>query len=259
MAVNEQMAAASPAVARRIWGTMDTILLIFAGSAAEFALNKAVDWLFVTGALPDAPVERFFETVRFAQAMVFGDPQAAAAAVRAVNAAHRHVEAQRERRIPQWAHRDTLFMLIDYSERAHRIVFGPMTGAERLRSFEASRLMGERLGIRGVPPSYEQYLAAREQHLRYHLARTELTDRLYGRYAQVLGPVRMRLLLDLQASLTPAHVRRLLGLPRRRYMDVLLGAYRQVRGDWLLWLLSPLLLPGHGAALRDLARAAVRR
>ncbi len=74
-------------MARRIWGTLDTILLIFAGSAAEFALNKAVDWLFYTGALPGAPVERFFETVRFAQAMVFGDPQTVAAAVRAVNAA----------------------------------------------------------------------------------------------------------------------------------------------------------------------------
>ena len=28
------------------------ILLIFAGSAAEFALNRAVDWLFFTGNMP---------------------------------------------------------------------------------------------------------------------------------------------------------------------------------------------------------------
>jgi len=245
---------AAPAVARRIWGTLDTILLIFAGSAAEFALNKAVDWLFYTGALPGAPVERFFETVRFAQAMVFGDPQTAAAAVRAVNAAHRHVEEQRERRIPQWAYRDTLFMLIDYGERAHRIVFKPMTDAERRCSFEASRLIGEQLGIRGVPPSYAAYHSAREQHLRHHLAHSDLTDRLYGKYEEALGPVRMALLRDLQASLVPARVRSLLGLRRRRYVEILLRAYRHVRGGWLLWLLSPLLLPGHGGTLRALSR-----
>src|SRR5215210_5710704 len=56
----------SSAVTRRIWGSPDAILLFFAGGAAEFAAIKAVDWLFFTGRLPEAPVERFFETVRFA-------------------------------------------------------------------------------------------------------------------------------------------------------------------------------------------------
>jgi hypothetical protein len=54
----------SSAVTRRIWGSPDAILLFFAGGAAEFAAIKAVDWLFFTGRLPGAPVERFFETVR---------------------------------------------------------------------------------------------------------------------------------------------------------------------------------------------------
>jgi len=49
-------------------------------------------------------------------------------------------------------------------------------------------------------------------------------------------------------------VRSLLGLRRRRYVEILLRAYRHVRGGWLLWLLSPLLLPGHGGALRALSR-----
>ena len=31
-------------VVRRIWGNGDMVLLIFAGAAAEFALNRAVDW-----------------------------------------------------------------------------------------------------------------------------------------------------------------------------------------------------------------------
>jgi hypothetical protein len=36
-------------IVREIWGSSDTVLLVFAGSAAEFALNRSVDWLYFTG------------------------------------------------------------------------------------------------------------------------------------------------------------------------------------------------------------------
>ena len=51
-------------VVRRIWGNGDMVLLVFAGSAAEFALNRAVDWLFFTGKLPGDPIGRLFATAR---------------------------------------------------------------------------------------------------------------------------------------------------------------------------------------------------
>ena len=47
-------------IVRVIWGKPDTILFIFAGASAEFALNKAVDWLFFTGKLPSDPIGRLF-------------------------------------------------------------------------------------------------------------------------------------------------------------------------------------------------------
>lgn len=53
---------ARDAVVRRIWGDADLVLLVFAGAAAEFALNRAADWLFVTGALPRDPLGRLFST-----------------------------------------------------------------------------------------------------------------------------------------------------------------------------------------------------
>jgi hypothetical protein len=43
-------------IVRTIWGDPHMVLLIFAGSAAEFALNRAVDWLFVTGSIPTDPL-----------------------------------------------------------------------------------------------------------------------------------------------------------------------------------------------------------
>ena len=70
-------------------------MLFFAGGAAEFAAIKAVDWLFFTGALPDDPVGRFFETVRFAQSVFCGTPEEAARSMQAINQIHRHVETAR--------------------------------------------------------------------------------------------------------------------------------------------------------------------
>ncbi len=49
-------------IVRRIWGDGDMVLFIFAGSAAEFALNRAVDWLFFTGKVPNDPIGRLFAT-----------------------------------------------------------------------------------------------------------------------------------------------------------------------------------------------------
>src|SRR4051812_44105011 len=60
-------------IVRRIWGDGDLVLLVFAGSAAEFALNRAVDWLFFTGKLPDDPLGRLFATAGYAQHLVLAD------------------------------------------------------------------------------------------------------------------------------------------------------------------------------------------
>ena len=60
-------------IVREIWGKSDTILFIFAGASAEFALNKAVDWLYFTGKLPKDPLGRLFSTVNYARQIVFSE------------------------------------------------------------------------------------------------------------------------------------------------------------------------------------------
>src|SRR5919201_141976 len=87
-------------VVRRIWGDPEMILLVFAGSAAEFALNRAVDWLFFTGKIPNDPIGRLFATVRYAQEIVFADEDAAARTLGRINAAHAAVEHARGQVIP---------------------------------------------------------------------------------------------------------------------------------------------------------------
>src|SRR3569623_590662 len=92
-------------VVRQIWGNADTILFIFAGASAEFALNKAVDWLYFTGKLPADPLARLFSTVAYAQQIVFADYDTAIKSIDKITAIHKHVEQLRGSEIPSWAYR----------------------------------------------------------------------------------------------------------------------------------------------------------
>src|ERR687885_1426375 len=82
-------------VVRKILGDPEVVLLIFAGSAAEFALNRAVDWLFFTGRIPADPVGRLFSTVRYAQEIVFADEETARRTLERINSIHGAVEQKR--------------------------------------------------------------------------------------------------------------------------------------------------------------------
>src|ERR687894_223259 len=141
-------------VVRKIWGDPELVLLVFAGSAAEFALNRAVDWLFFTGGRPNDPLGRLFSTVRYAQEIVFADEDTARRTLGRINAIHSAVERERGQSIPDWAFRDVLYMLIDYSERAHRLLRGPLTAAEREELYADFRRVGEGLNIRELPRGY---------------------------------------------------------------------------------------------------------
>lgn len=237
----------SPAI-QRIWGSPDAILLFFAGGAAEFAAIKAVDWLFFTNRLPAAPIERFFETVHFAQRVFFGTPSQADATIASITRIHRHVEDQRGMPIPEWAYRDVLFLLIDYGERAHTIIYGPMSSDERLAHFEAILALGQAMELRDLPATYAAYQAQRHQQLLEDYAASALTDQLFARYRAALGAWRYWLLRLIQASLLPDELRPVLGLRASWLIDGLLKCYRYLPGggNKLGWL-HGLLLPGQVA------------
>ena len=233
---------ASP-VTRRVWGSPDAILLIFAASAAEFAAMKAVDWLFFTGRLPEDPIGRFFGTVAFAQRIFFGDPEEAHAAINAINRVHHNVEEARGEKIPEWAYRDVLFMLVDHAEKAHEVAFGPMSEDDKAACLEDALGVGRAMGLDGLPETHDEYRAQRKRQLAQDYARSPLTDELYARYRRVLGPLRFRLLKPVQASLVPDELLPVLGLKRSRIVGLLLGLYRHLPGG------GNKLRPIHGIVL----------
>jgi hypothetical protein len=251
----------SSPVTRRIWGSPDAILLFFAGGAAEFAAIKAVDWLFFTGRLPGAPVERFFETVRFAQGVFFSDPAGATDAVERINRIHRRVEEARGEEIPQWAYRDMLFILLDYGERAHEVVFGAMTETERASHFGVGLALGRAMRLSDLPTTYADYRDQRHRQLLEDYARGPLTDELYASYCRALGPWRFRLLRMVQASVLPEELRGVLRLEPNPLIDELLQCYRFLPGGGnKLRPLHGVLLPGRFVGqLRKMERVPATR
>lgn len=240
-------------IVRRIWGDGDIVLLVFAGSAAEFALNRAVDWLFFTGKLPADPIGRLFSTAAYAQQIVFADTQTATRALDRIRAVHQAVERQRGQNIPDWAHRDVLYMLIDYSERAHETLARPLNAEEQRELYDVFRRVGVGLGIPDLPETYAEWKEDRERHLRRDLVRGEGTDALYAQYRKHLGPWRHHLLLRIQGLLTPDHVRGLLRLKRAAWLRPLIRLYPVLVRAGLRSMIQRALMPSaHLAAVRGL-------
>ena len=118
-------------IVRKIWGKSDTVLFIFSGASAEFALNKAVDWLYFTGKLPADPIGRLFSTVRYARRIVFAPMDEANKAIDTMRQIHTAVEQNRGAAIPDWAYRDVLFMLIHYSIASYELLEKKLTNEEK--------------------------------------------------------------------------------------------------------------------------------
>ena len=219
------------------------VLLIFAGSAAEFALNRAVDWLFFTGKLPGDPIGRLFATAGYAQQIVFADQVDAASTLDRIRAVHQAVEGQRGQAIPDWAHRDVLYMLIDYSERAHELLARPLSEDEQSELYDVFQRVGTGLRIPGLPSSYVQWKSDREGHMRRDLIYSDGTAALYAQYRNHLGSSRYRVLLSVQAILAPEHVRGLLRLTSAEWLRPLLRVYPILARAGLRSIMQRLLLP----------------
>lgn len=230
-------------IVRKIWGDGDMVLLIFAGAAAEFALNRAVDWLFFTGELPRDPVGRLFSTAAYSQHIVFADVSTATRTLDRIREIHEAVEREREERIPDWAHRDVLYMLIDYSERAHQLLAGPLNAAERRELYDVFYRVGIGLRIPDLPRTYDEWRVDREVHLRRDLMYGAGTEALFVQYRRHLGAWRYRLLLRIQAALAPQHVRALLRLDSAQLMRPLARFYPVLVRAGLRPLIRQLLMP----------------
>jgi hypothetical protein len=219
------------------------VLLIFAGSAAEFALNRAVDWLFFTGKIPADPIGRLFSTVRYAQEIVFVDAETARSTLERINAQHARVEHERRETIPDWAFRDVLYMLIDYSERAYSLLYEPLSKLQQRELFDVFFRIGKALYIPNLPGTYDEWDMDRREHMARDLICSKHTSMLFQQYRRHLGVWRYQLLLQVQAVLVPDEVRRLLDFKSNKLISGLVQMYGIVGFGHVRSLVHTLLIP----------------
>ncbi|MEO8516606.1 MAG: oxygenase MpaB family protein [Flavobacterium sp.] len=230
-------------IVRKIWGKSDTVLFIFAGAAAEFALNKAVDWLYFTGKLPSDPLGRLFSTVRYARMIVFSPKEDANKALDILKQIHSTVEQNRGAVIPDWAYRDVLFMLIHYSIVAYELLENKLTEEEKEEVYNVFYRVGVRMGLKELPLNYIKWLPVRGEHLKENLQKSEFTADLFKQYRKHLGAVRFKVLIEGQKLVVPNNVKELLHFSDFSLLTPVIPMYKFSRIIKLDKVFKNILLP----------------
>ncbi|WP_026704323.1 oxygenase MpaB family protein [Flavobacterium soli] len=198
-----ELFVAQDSIVRKIWGKSDTVLFIFAGASAEFALNKAVDWLYYTGKLPSDPLGRLFSTVSYARKIVFSSAEQANESIDFIAHIHNSVEKSRGIAIPDWAYRDVLFMLIYFSIASYELLERKLTDLEKEEVYNVFYRVGLRMGLKELPINYMDWLPVRDAHLKENLEKSNFTIDLFKQYKKHLGTIRFNLLVGVQKLIVP--------------------------------------------------------
>jgi uncharacterized protein (DUF2236 family) len=213
-------------IVRQIWGKADVVLFIFAGASGEFALNKAVDWLYFTGKLPADPIGRLFSTVVYAHQIIFSEKEKAEQTIRQIKQIHTDVEAARNNTIPDWAYRDVLYMLVHYSIAAFELLERKLSEKEKEEVYAVFLPFGRGMCLEKLPNTYAEWLKDYEAHLKSDLVKSEHTEDLFRQYKKHLGKFRYYLLLDVQKALMPDTARQLLGFKKERLLPFIMPLYK---------------------------------
>lgn len=230
-------------IVRQIWGKSDTVLFIFAGAAAEFALNRAVDWLYFTGMLPADPLGRLFSTVSYARRIVFAENEEALKTIDRISSIHKGVENKRGSTIPGWAYRDVLFMLIHYSIASFEVLERKLSVTEKEAVFDVFYRFGERMELQGLPENYTEWLKVREHDMENDLEKSKYTTDLFKQYKKHLGNFRYRVLIEGQIMVVPEKVRHLLHFRKFSFLNPVLPFYKISRALKLDGIIKSLILP----------------
>ena len=213
-------------IVRKIWGKSDTVLFIFAGAAAEFALSKAVDWLYFTGRLPTDPLGRLFSTVTYARRIIFAENEPALKTIDSIYDIHKVVEKNRDATIPDWAYRDVLYMLVYYTIASYEALEKKLTPQEKENVYDVFYRFGDRMKLADLAPDYGAFVTQRNEDMKNDLENSKYTVDLFKQYKKHLGSARYFILIEGQKLLIPESVRVLLGFKKISFLAYVLPFYK---------------------------------
>jgi len=179
----------------------------------------------------------------YARQIVFSEKEAAHKAIDKIAAIHAAVENSRGSKIPDWAYRDVLFMLIHYSQASFELLERRMTDTEKEDLFDVFNRVGLRMGLKGLPANYTEWISMRNEHLQQDLAKSHYTVDLYKQYRKHLGWKRYKLLIESQKLVVPRHAKLLLGLGKFAWLSPVISIYKLSRKIKIDWFLKSLVLP----------------
>jgi uncharacterized protein (DUF2236 family) len=222
-------------ITRTIWGDAENILLIYAGAAAEFALNPENHWLFYTGKLPADPLRRFENTLRYQRKLFFTPQEAVPALARHIKDIHRDVEEKRSKeqgeiRISDLAYLQVFSMLIEYGILGYEYLHHrKMTTEEKETYFNDIRSIALMMEIRDFPEDYRHYLTRRTRMVASELQCNVFTRQLMDAYRKSLGPFCYWGLLQFQARFIHSILACRLNLKTNRLFGWVYWLYPRVR------------------------------
>ena len=201
--------------------------------------------MYFTGKLPADPIGRLFSTVSYAKKIVFSTEEEANKAIDTIRQIHTAVEKNRGDRIPDWAYRDVLFMLIHYSIASWELLERKLSNREKEEVYNVFYRLGTRMGLKALPATYPEWLPERNQHLLDDLEKGNYTADLFKQYEKHLGKTRYKLLIESQKLVVPQRVKELLGFRPSSLFAPAVPLYKFSRKIKMDWLIKKILLPAN--------------
>ncbi len=238
------------AFTRKLWTDLDHILLVYVGSAAEFALVEENHWLFYTNKLTSAPLDRLISTFVWNRKVMMTTTRDAVTLGRTIRGFHDEVERERAREegghptISNAAFRAVGAMLIEYALRAEAYLEEREVNAVEKENYYFDQVgFFQNMGIDGWEESYLLFHENRELEMREQLRCNTYTDKLFSSYRKDLGALRYRLLLAFMAYFVPAHVAEELKLKKAAWFAPFYWLYPKLHRNGCAKLVQRLLLP----------------
>ena len=108
---------------------------------------------------------------------------------------HTAVENNRNSKIPDWAYRDVLYMLIHYSIASYELLERKLNATEKEEVFNVFYKVGYRMHLKELSANYKEWKTDYDKHLKNDLERSRLTIDLFKQYKKHLGALRYYILI----------------------------------------------------------------
>jgi hypothetical protein len=225
-------------ITREIWANVENVILVYLGSAADFALNPENHWLFFTNKLPSNPQQRFMETFAHNQKIFLGPKDEIPVIARRIRNIHTYIEKQRTKeesnpnKIPNKAFIEVGDMLIDYGIRGYEYLHRrTLPDREREIYYQDERQFFNLMGISDLDASYKDFRQRRAKSIAHDLQINEYTNQLYAAYRKDLGAIGYWIFIQFQAHFINQILARRLHLKKNLLFTPLYKLY-----PYLSWL-----------------------